>query len=153
MPGPINIAHLKRTHERFKQRNKQIVDVAMRAAGAHAVEHVRQQSKFKRRSRSSLKDDTKTQIIRSRGGKILRLKWSKKHAPFIEYGTRPHVIKPKRRSHLVFYWRKVGKVVFAKKVNHPGTKPYKFGWKSAHAAHRILGQRLERGMTAAAQKF
>lgn len=153
MPGPINIAKLKQTHERFKQRHKALVNDALRVAGVQAKEHVRQRSKFKRRSAQSLKDDTKTRIVKTRGGKILRLKWSKKHAPFIEYGTRRHVIKPKRRSHLVFYWRKVGCVVFAKRVMHPGTRPYKFGWNSASAAHRVLGHRLRASMTRAAEKF
>jgi hypothetical protein len=41
-------------------------------------------------------------------------------------GTVPHVIVPRRRRWLVFYWRRVGAVVFAKRVNHPGTRPNRF---------------------------
>jgi hypothetical protein len=41
-------------------------------------------------------------------------------------GTIAHVIVPRRAKWLVFYWRKVGAVVFAKRVRHPGTKPNRF---------------------------
>jgi len=47
-----------------------------------------------------------------------------KYAPFVEFGTRPHVILPKRKKALRFF--KDGKEVIVKKVNHPGSKPYPF---------------------------
>lgn len=39
----------------------------------------------------------------------------------IEYGTNAHIIEPVDKKALAF--QKNGKTVFAKKVNHPGTKP------------------------------
>ena len=60
-----------------------------------------------------------------------------KYAPFVEYGTRPHEITP--RAAKALRWaaspggrrlsgspRKGAAVVFAKRVHHPGTKPYPF---------------------------
>jgi hypothetical protein len=44
-----------------------------------------------------------------------------KHALFLHEGTRPHVIVPRTSGMLKFHWRKIGKVVHAKKVMHPGT--------------------------------
>lgn len=44
------------------------------------------------------------------------------HAIFVIKGTKPHVIKAKRAPKLVFFWRKVGRVVSFASVNHPGTK-------------------------------
>lgn len=41
-------------------------------------------------------------------------------------GTVPHVIVPRRARRLVFYWPRVGAVVFAKHVNHPGTRPNRY---------------------------
>jgi len=41
-------------------------------------------------------------------------------------GTRPHVIRAKNAPILRFYWHKVGRVVYFKSVNHPGTKPNPF---------------------------
>jgi len=46
------------------------------------------------------------------------------YAPFVELGTRPHIILPKNKKALRFI--KDGKEVFAKKVRHPGSKPYPF---------------------------
>ena len=46
------------------------------------------------------------------------------YVPFVEFGTKPHVIRPKDRKALFFV--KNGKKIFAKKVNHPGSKPYPF---------------------------
>lgn len=39
-------------------------------------------------------------------------------------GTRPHVIRAKRARAMRFEWR--GRIVFATKVNHPGTRPNRF---------------------------
>lgn len=41
-------------------------------------------------------------------------------------GTVPHVIAARNAPRLVFFWRKVGRVVSFKRVNHPGTKPNRF---------------------------
>ena len=43
------------------------------------------------------------------------------HADFVIFPTKPHVIVPKRAKRLRFV-NSSGQVVFAKKVNHPGTK-------------------------------
>ena len=43
------------------------------------------------------------------------------YAPFVELGTRPHMIYPRRAQALRFEVR--GKTVFAKYVRHPGTRP------------------------------
>lgn len=39
-------------------------------------------------------------------------------------GSKPHVIKPKRAKTLRFYSH--GKIVYARVVNHPGTRPNKY---------------------------
>lgn len=40
------------------------------------------------------------------------------HAVFVHWGTKPHVIKPKKRKAL--RWSSGGEFAFAKRVNHPG---------------------------------
>ena len=47
-----------------------------------------------------------------------------KYAPYVEFGTRPHTITPKTGKMLAF--KVGGKMVFARKVNHPGSKPYPY---------------------------
>lgn len=46
------------------------------------------------------------------------------YATYIENGTQPHIILPVRGRYLVFTSRS-GTLVFARKVNHPGTRPYR----------------------------
>lgn len=71
-------------------------------------------------------------------------------APFLEFGTRPHVITPKAARAL--RWaaspagrrltgspRKGAAVVFATRVNHPGTKPYPFMVPGARKAIEVTG--------------
>lgn len=48
------------------------------------------------------------------------------YAGFVMYGTRAHIIRARRARFLRFYWPKVGRVVFFKSVNHPGTKANRF---------------------------
>ncbi len=45
---------------------------------------------------------------------------------WITGGTKPHIIRAKNAPFLRFFWPKVGKVVFFKSVNHPGTKANPF---------------------------
>lgn len=61
------------------------------------------------------------------------------HAKYIEGGTKAHVIRPKRARFLRFYVG--GNVVYARKVNHPGTAKRPFMENAARAggqAMRIL---------------
>lgn len=49
------------------------------------------------------------------------------YAPFVEFGTGPHLIEPRNRKALMF---PVGKrYVFAKRVRHPGSRPYPFFYR------------------------
>lgn len=68
------------------------------------------------------------------------------YAAHVEYGTRPHVIRPRNASMLAF---KVGGVtVFAKEVNHPGTAAQPFMTPAAERArpafHAAVKQAVER---------
>jgi len=47
-----------------------------------------------------------------------------RYSKFVEQGTRPHVIVPVRAVALRFVIN--GRVIFASKVNHPGTQPMPF---------------------------
>lgn len=71
-------------------------------------------------------------------------------APFLEFGTRPHTITPKRKT--VLSWtegkrlsgrnrtgRAAGGRVFAKKVRHPGTRPQPFLLPAAVEAVKQVG--------------
>lgn len=64
---------------------------------------------------------------------------------FIIQGTAPHVIEASRASVLAFY-NGGGELVFARSVNHPGTKPNDYpnrAWNAASSA--IIAQLAETG--------
>jgi len=46
------------------------------------------------------------------------------YALYVEFGTPPHIIKPKTAKAL--HWKAGGKDVFASIVHHPGTRPQPF---------------------------
>jgi hypothetical protein len=52
---------------------------------------------------------------------------------FVLYGTKKHVIRPRRGKFLVFTPKGGGKKVFARIVHHPGTKPNNFLLKALHS--------------------
>lgn len=62
----------------------------------------------------------RTTTTREVGGLRTTVRNSAPHATFIENGTRSHVILPRRATVLVFTGRGGG-LVFARRVNHPGT--------------------------------
>lgn len=143
----FDVGSLRRQHARFLGQHKGMVSRSLEKAGGDAAEHVKRHHTFRRhKSSNSLADATKYRVIKSRGGKILRLKWNKKYAKPIEHGARPHTIRPRRKKVLRFWSAKLGRFVFAKKVRHPGNRPYHFGKRAQKHAHTKLGKRLRRGM-------
>lgn len=45
---------------------------------------------------------------------------------WLEEGTRPHEIVPRVARVLAFYSQSAGRMIFTKRVMHPGTRPYRF---------------------------
>lgn len=95
---------------------------------------------------------------------LLESRWgpTSKYAPFVEFGTAPHVIRPRNARALAWgggstgryvtaasgrkYYRPgaTGNMTFAMVVHHPGTKPNKFMErivsKSTNEINRLFGQ-------------
>lgn len=59
-----------------------------------------------------------------------------KHARFVEAGTDPHEITPKRKQALRFVQN--GRTVFATRVMHPGTKARPFMGTAADVGQQVL---------------
>lgn len=142
MQGPINLDQVRRAHDRFLKDNDTWIKNALAAALDQADRHVETRSTFERQSGArSLKSATKGKTIRIPGGRRLRLYWPKKHAEFIDKGTRPHPIVARNRKFLRFRGRD-GRWVFRRRVMHPGTRPYRFGSLAVRVAHREFGNRM-----------
>lgn len=58
------------------------------------------------------------------------------HSVFVHDGTPPHIIKPRLKEQLVFFWRKAGRVVFKDSVRHPGTAANPF---LVNALRKVFG--------------
>jgi hypothetical protein len=56
------------------------------------------------------------------------------YAIYVHEGARPHVIRG--NPLLVFYWPKVGKTVYFRRVNHPGNRPNRFLVRALAAIRR-----------------
>jgi len=63
-------------------------------------------------------------IMRRRGPIHYVIGTPVEYAPYIEFGTRPHIIEPRRAKALRFIVHH--EIVFARRVQHPGTKPRRF---------------------------
>lgn len=74
------------------------------------------------------------------------------HGVFIEEGTRPHVIRPRFKKCLRFVSRS-GDIVFAKKVNHPGNKAYRFFSRALTKANGTFKRKLQTALRHAAQRW
>ena len=74
------------------------------------------------------------------GGKVTA---SAKHAKFLDEGTKPHRILPRRAKMLRFVSRS-GSIVFARGVNHPGTKAINFSGKESEFVSVAFEDRMDR---------
>lgn len=97
------------------------------------------------RSTTTFKDRTgKLRASITRGQKSTWhhfVKASTPYARFVEEGTKPHPIEARRKSALRFV--QAGTLRFAKRVQHPGTKPTHFMAKAQELGERELLRMLE----------
>ena len=85
-------------------------------------------------------ESNKVYLVNIRFGDIVK---------FLEDGTKPHVIRPRRAKALRF---ELGdKIVFAKKVHHPGIKARKFIQKTLN--DKTLNDRFEKEIDIELQKL
>jgi hypothetical protein len=144
-----SLAKMEREHRRFIARSAHTLEQALESAGEHGVAHVQSYPAFKPRT-GALQKATKHKVIRN--GRVLVLSNSKKYAASIDRGARPHIITPKNGRYLRFRGRG-GNWVFARRVKHPGNRPYKFLYRATVAAHRFGGRDLRQRLTRLAAQF
>lgn len=145
-----NLPAVRRGHDRFIRDNEAMVAEVSELAGNLAVQHVQAYPEFKPRT-GALQRATNYRVIRTSGGRILRIENPKEYAATIDTGSRAHKITAKNAPFLRFKIK--GRWIRTKSVNHPGTKPYKFLFNATDAAYRSMGQRLNAGMKRLASRF
>jgi len=80
--------------------------------------------------RRSITNAPETGGLRYRVGSNLR------YAEYVERGTGPHEIRPKRGRYLVYRWH--GSLHYSKLVHHPGTKPNPFLGRALAATAQVV---------------
>lgn len=151
MIGVTNLGQIKSRHSHFLTAQDHAIETEMVAAGRIAEFHPAQYATFKRRTHA-LERATQSKVVRTSGGRLLRVFNRKAYAGAIDTGAKPHRIVPRRASLLRFPGRD-GKIVFARAVNHPGNKPYKFLYRATVAAGRALGPNLQTELSGLARKL
>lgn len=145
-----SLTRMRRGHEHLLAGHQRAVTESLEFGGKHAVSHVNQHPKFKPRT-GALQAATKTKVVRTKGGKLLRISNSKPYAGAIDKGARPHVIKAKAGGKLRF--KGSGGWVSKSSVNHPGNRPYKFLYRAHRSAGRVIDRNLTQRLTAIASRF
>lgn len=95
-------------------------------------------------SRPHLRDTVSGSV--AGGGGLIRgvLRVTGRHARYVDEGTRPHEILPRRAKVLAFGVG--GRTVFARRVRHPGTRPVRFMARGADQARSGQQAVFRRGL-------
>lgn len=141
---PFDLSALRSSHDEFLARHAAMVSGALYDAGNVAVAETLLHPGFTPRT-GGLQKATKFKVLKTAGGKIVRLRNDKPYAGYVEEGTRPHRIVAKNGRALRFLGRD-GNYVFRRAVNHPGTRPYWFLNRAQITAAARLKSMLEAGM-------
>lgn len=147
----IDIRRLERDHGKFIAEHRRAVDQSVEESAKAGEKLSKNRPGFKHQTKRT-KRLTQGRVIR-RGGKtiIVRLSNKAKHAAVLEKGSRPHVIRARRKSVLKF---KIGGQWISKKsVRHPGTPAYHFLSKGRDVASRKFEQVMRPRMIRAARSF
>lgn len=115
----------------------------------HAVDVAAKEGVAQARSRRRYKDRTGNLTARILAGATRagpdgaegEMRWLMPYASFVDAGTPPHVIRPKRGGSLRF--EAGGAPVFARAVKHPGTRAAAFTGDAETAAERALTREVE----------
>lgn len=89
-------------------------------------------------------DSFKSEVARGRGGELRFKIWNSRRtrdgrdlAAIIEAGSRPHIIRPKKVGGVLVFTARTGETVFARMVQHPGTRAYRV---METALRRVVGR-------------
>lgn len=74
----------------------------------------------------TLRDSIVKRVVRGGAGFVIEVGSDDEIALWHHEGTVPHVIVPVRAARLVFWSARAGRVVYATRVNHPGTQPNRY---------------------------
>jgi hypothetical protein len=142
----FDLGTISAAHRKFMQANERMVDKVLDGAGKQAEEHVASSATFQHRT-GKIKSGTNGRKI----GNRMVVSNAVPYASYLELGTKPHTITPRSASALRFTVS--GSAVFARRVRHPGTRPYKFLSAARDHAFKWAGTALRKRMRQIASRF
>lgn len=147
----LDVRHVEREHKKFLKAHYRAVDSSADEAAKAGEKLSRLRPGFTPRSPRGAASKTKARVIRRRGRVVrVELKNTAKHARILEKGSKPHIIRARRKP-LRFVTG--GRVVFARSVRHPGTPAFRFLSKGRDAASRKFEQVMRPRMSRIAKSF
>jgi hypothetical protein len=156
--GPVDIRAIRDAHNRFLRKQQNEIDYAAREGGEFGARYAGGH-KFKKPT-GALEGATKVRVIRTSSGNRLILSNSKKYALAQEYGSGLHAtrgprakyaIMPRRAKALRFVIN--GKVIYSRKVMHPGVPATRWLFQKTEAAGAHEWNQLKRRLGRLAENF
>lgn len=148
--GTFNLDRIRRGHAKVIANTKTAVAAAMAEAGEEAVAYAKRYPRYTPRT-GKLSAGNEWRTVRVAGGRVLRIQNKVKYAAPIDKGARPHDIHARRSPYLHFLGKRGW--VRARRVKHPGNKPYRFLYGATVIAGRSLGVKLQKRMSEIARAF
>lgn len=149
-----NLPDVFAAHRRFLTRHDHAYRDSLEDASDFGLRYANSRPRFTPRT-GELQKANESRVIRTRTLGTVRFRNRKPYAASIDQGARPHDIFPRDRARgrLIFFWPKVGKWIYARRVKHPGNKPYRFLHGATIAAGRFWFVDMSRRMFAASRLF
>lgn len=155
----INVKALRLHNRSFVLKFENALNASLLLASQAAKDEVRDNSKFKRRSPigKSLKDSTETRILKTRNGRRVVVKSTKKTASFLEFGTRARVItakdKPNGKPGFLRFKGRGGGLIFRRSVKRKASRPYRFLSTATQVAMLVSRNEMGRLMNGLAKEY
>lgn len=153
----LNLDKVRRSHQHFLANHARMVDTVLQEAELtrDAQREVSAGDAPKNRT-GNLILKTKARVVRTAGGKLVKIQNRAKYAHAQDGGSGLHGPRKARymipgKPFLRFMWH--GVLTYRRYVMHPGVKPTKFLF---HATQRVavnVGKQLRSGMTKVARQF
>lgn len=139
----IDVSGLLKRWDRAVDALANRVTRAAEVAAKEGAEHAKAFGTFKDRTGLTRRMTRGVSILRSRWTGLAWFESRVLHASFLDGGTKPHEIHPRPPNKVLRFIGKDGQVVFARKVNHPGTRPYGYMGAGALKVERVLQREAE----------
>lgn len=133
---------LVRAFEKAPEKTRRMVRVELKAAAEGIKDRASTEHRYKRKSGTLERDGLVARVEDNVA--IIALNPRVPYGVYVHEGTKPHIILPSRKR--VLRWSDGNQYFFAKKVNHPGTKPDQFLYNAANKERPLIESRFNNAL-------